>query len=74
MIKICDIVSKSHNDVEIKYDFCELNGFDYENNIIFSAYIENDSEAASTGSKIIIVATNWVFHALIWLYIEKIRF
>jgi len=51
MIKICDIVSKSHNDVEIKYDFCELNGFDYENNIIFSAYIENDSEAASTGGR-----------------------
>ena len=49
MIGIGDIVSKSHNDVEIKYDFCELNGFDYENNIIFSAYIENDSEVASIG-------------------------
>ena len=51
MIRISDIVSKSHNDVEIKYDFCELNGFDYENNIIFSAYIENDSEAASIGGR-----------------------
>ena len=51
MIGISDIVSKSHNDVEIKYDFCELNGFDYENNIIFSAYIENDSVAASIGGR-----------------------
>ena len=51
MIGISDIVSKSHSDVEIKYDFCELNGFDYENNIIFSAYIENDSEAASIGGR-----------------------
>ena len=51
IIRISDIVSKSHNDVEIKYDFCELNGFDYENNIIFSAYIENDSEAASIGGR-----------------------
>jgi len=51
MIKISEIVSKSHNDVEIKYDFCELNGFDYDNNIIFSAYIENDSEAASIGGR-----------------------
>jgi len=51
IIRISDIVSKSHNDVEIKYDFCELNGFDYENNVIFSAYIENDSEAASIGGR-----------------------
>jgi len=51
MIGISDIVSKSHSDIEIKYDFCELNGFDYENNIIFSAYIENDSEAASIGGR-----------------------
>ena len=49
--RICDAVSKSHKDVEIKYDFCELNGFDYENDIIFSAYIENDSEAASIGGR-----------------------
>ena len=51
IIGISNIVSKSHDDVEIKYDFCELNGFDYENNIIFSAYIENDSEAASIGGR-----------------------
>ena len=51
MTKISDIIKNSHNDVEIKYDFCELKGFDYENDIIFSAYIENDSEEVAIGGK-----------------------
>ena len=51
MTKISDIIQNSHDDVEIKYDFCELKGFDYESDIIFSAYIENDSEEVAIGGK-----------------------
>ena len=46
-----NIIAKSHLDVEIKYDFCELKGFDYESDIIFSAYIENDSEEVAIGGR-----------------------
>ena len=51
MNKISDIIQNSHDDVEIKYDFCELKGFDYESDVIFSAYIENDSEEVAIGGK-----------------------
>ena len=51
MIKLSNLVNKKHKDVEIKYDFCELQGFDYENDIIFSAYIEKDSQEAALGGK-----------------------
>ena len=51
MIKISEIVQNCHSDVEIKYDFCELKGFDYENDILFGAYIENDSEEVAIGGK-----------------------
>tara|TARA_B100001996_G_scaffold381004_1_gene369568 strand:- start:92 stop:1120 length:1029 start_codon:yes stop_codon:yes gene_type:complete len=51
MINICDLVEKKHSDVEIKYDFCELQGFDYENDIVFSVYIENDTEEVAIGGK-----------------------
>ena len=51
MTKISEIIQNSHDDVEIKYDFCELKGFDYENDIIFSAYIENGSEEVAIGGK-----------------------
>ena len=44
-------IEKSHSDVNINFDFCEIKGFDYENDIIFSAYLENDSEAVSIGGK-----------------------
>ena len=51
MTELANIVYKSHADIEIKYDFCELKGFDYESDIIFSAYIENDSEEVAIGGK-----------------------
>tara|TARA_B100000989_G_scaffold163311_2_gene122009 strand:- start:3035 stop:4069 length:1035 start_codon:yes stop_codon:yes gene_type:complete len=51
MRNLADIVNKTHNNVSIQYDFCELKGFDYENDIIFSAYIENDSEEVAIGGK-----------------------
>ena len=34
MIDLCNLIDSNHNDVEIKYDFCELQGFDYENGIL----------------------------------------
>ena len=46
-----NVITESHPDVVIKYDFCELKGFDYENDIIFSAYIENDSQEVAIGGK-----------------------
>jgi len=49
--EISNIIQNYHNDIEIKYDFCELKGFDYESDIIFSAYIENDSEEIAIGGK-----------------------
>ena len=51
IIKLSDLISKAHTDVEIKYDFCELKGFDYENDIIFSGYIEHDSEEVAIGGR-----------------------
>ena len=51
MINLGNLVSAKHTDVQINYDFCELQGFDYENDIIFSAYIENDSEEVALGGK-----------------------
>ena len=51
IIKLSDLISEAHLDVEIKYDFCELKGFDYENDIIFSGYIENDSEEVAIGGR-----------------------
>lgn len=51
IVKLCKIIECTHKNVEIKYDFCELQGFDYENDIIFSAYIENDSHEAALGGK-----------------------
>ena len=51
MKKFSDVIAQSHADVEIKYDFCELKGFDYESDIIFSAYIESDSEEVAIGGR-----------------------
>jgi ATP phosphoribosyltransferase regulatory subunit len=51
IIQLCKNISKSHQDVEIKYDFCELQGFDYENDVIFCAYIENVSDEVAIGGR-----------------------
>ncbi len=51
IINLCKIVGDTHKDVFIKYDFCELQGFDYENDIIFCTYIENISEEVALGGK-----------------------
>ena len=51
MIELCDLISSNHSDVEIKYDFCELQGFDYENGILLSVYIENNSHEVAIGGK-----------------------
>ena len=51
MRNLSEIVKKKHKDITINFDFCELKGFDYENDIIFSAYIENDSEEVAIGGK-----------------------
>ena len=51
MINLCALVRDKHSDIEIKYDFCELQGFDYENDIIFSAYIEGVTEEVALGGK-----------------------
>ncbi len=51
MIELSAFIENEHNDVIINFDFCELKGFDYENDIIFSAYIENDSEEVAIGGK-----------------------
>jgi len=51
IVEFSEIIMDSHSDIEIKYDFCELKGFDYENDIIFSAYIENDSEEVAIGGR-----------------------
>ena len=49
MMKLCSLINANHSDVEIKYDFCELQGFDYENGILLSTYIENDSHEVAIG-------------------------
>ena len=51
MTNLANLVVAEHTNVQINYDFCELQGFDYENDIIFSAYIENDSEEVALGGK-----------------------
>jgi len=51
IIELCRSISKIHQDVEIKYDFCELQGFDYENDVIFCAYIENVSDEVAIGGR-----------------------
>ena len=51
IINLANRVGAEHTNVQINYDFCELQGFDYENDIIFSAYIENDSEEVALGGK-----------------------
>ena len=51
MLDLCNLINKNHDDVEIKYDFCELPGFDYENDILFTVYIENDSKEVAIGGK-----------------------
>jgi len=51
MLDLCNFINQEHSDVEIKYDFCELPGFDYENGILMSAYIENDSHEVAIGGK-----------------------
>ncbi len=51
MLDLSNIINKNHTDVEIKYDFCELPGFDYENDILFTVYIENDSNEVAIGGK-----------------------
>ena len=51
MLDLCKLINSNHSDVEIKYDLCELPGFDYENDILFTAYIENDSKEVAIGGK-----------------------
>lgn len=51
MVGLCNLINKNHSDVEIKYDFCELPGFDYETGILMSVYIENDSHEVAIGGK-----------------------
>ena len=51
MIDLCSSIEGNHSDVEIKYDFCELPGFDYENGILFSVYLVNDSKEVAIGGK-----------------------
>mgnify|MGYP003323120388 CR=1 FL=1 len=51
IVEFSEIIIDYHSDIEIKYDFCELKGFDYESDVIFSAYIENDSEEVAIGGK-----------------------
>ncbi len=51
MVSLCNLINKNHSDVEIKYDFCELPGFDYETGILMSVYIENDSHEVAIGGK-----------------------
>ena len=51
MKDLCNLIDSKHNDVEIKYDFCELPGFDYEKGILLSVYIENDSHEVAIGGQ-----------------------
>tara|TARA_B100000941_G_C28379220_1_gene486393 strand:- start:304 stop:894 length:591 start_codon:yes stop_codon:yes gene_type:complete len=51
MVGLYNLINKNHSDVEIKYDFCELPGFDYETGILMSVYIENDSHEVAIGGK-----------------------
>tara|TARA_Y200000002_G_scaffold71953_1_gene56314 strand:+ start:253 stop:1287 length:1035 start_codon:yes stop_codon:yes gene_type:complete len=51
MIYLSEFIKNSHNNININFDFCEIKGFDYENDIIFSAYIENDSQEVAIGGK-----------------------
>ncbi len=51
MSKLSEIVEKEHKDISINFDFCELKGFDYENDIIFTAYIEDESKEVAIGGK-----------------------
>ena len=50
MKDLCNLIDSKHNDVEIKYDFGELPGFDYENGILY-IYIENDSHEVAIGGQ-----------------------
>lgn len=51
MCLFSEFIEKSHGNININFDFCEIKGFDYENDIIFSAYLENDSEEVAIGGK-----------------------
>ncbi len=51
MIELCSLINNNHSDIEIKYDLCELAGFDYENGILLSIYIEDDSHEVAIGGK-----------------------
>ena len=66
MIELCNLVKIKHKDVEIKYDFCELQGFDYENDVIFSAYIEKDSQEAALGENMIYKMKRFQESDLVW--------
>ena len=51
MIELCSLINNNHSDIEIKYDLCELAGFDYENGVLLSIYIEDDSHEVAIGGK-----------------------
>ena len=51
MSLLSELIEKAHSNISINFDFCEIKGFDYENDIIFSAYIEHDSEEVAIGGK-----------------------
>ena len=44
-------ISASCPDVEIKYDLSEAKGFDYEKDIIFSAYLGTSSRPVALGGR-----------------------
>ena len=45
---------------------CELQGFDYENDVIFSAYIEKDSQEAALGENMIYEMKRFQESDLVW--------
>ena len=49
--QVYKLVSASCPDVEIKYDLSEAKGFDYEKDIIFSAYLETSSRPVALGGR-----------------------
>jgi ATP phosphoribosyltransferase regulatory subunit len=49
--QVYKLVSASCPDVEIKYDLSEAKGFDYEKDIIFSAYLGTSSRPVALGGR-----------------------
>ncbi|MBH32604.1 MAG: ATP phosphoribosyltransferase regulatory subunit [Gammaproteobacteria bacterium] len=48
---LSSLIIETHNDITIKYDLCEFKGFDYENELVFSAFFEDSTDQFAVGGR-----------------------